>query len=182
MNWLESLGYLGAFIGAVLEGEILLISFIQLGRMEVLNLQLVIGSFALGTLATDWFFFLAGRKKGQQLYEGRPRLQARIAQMDQILLKRKQLLLLSYRFIYGFRIVLPILFGVSSIPIRTFAVYSVVGNIVWISTFSLLGYYAAEWITSRLEWIQSNLIFIIPGLLIVAVIVGISIRYYKRID
>ncbi|MEL7120080.1 MAG: DedA family protein [Bacteroidota bacterium] len=156
-EWVESMGYLGAFLGAALEGEILLLTFVQLGRLGYLNLYITVFSFGLGTLATDWFFFMAGRKQGRRFFDNRPKMKAKLEQMDHILQKRQRLLLMTYRFIYGFRIVLPVLFGLSSISLRHFAIYSIVGTIVWVASFSLAGYYFAEWIFEHLEWLKSNL-------------------------
>lgn len=174
MEWLQSLGYLGAFIGAVLEGEILLITFIQLGRLGYLNLYLTIFAYGLGTLLTDWFFFWVGRTRGRSFIEGRQKLRHRFESMDRILEKKQKFLMLFYRFMYGFRVVLPVLFGLSSIPVRTFIFYSIIGNIIWISLFSSLGYFAAEWILARLEWIQANLKFILIGL----ILLGVCVRFY----
>lgn len=182
MEWLQSLGYLGAFIGAVLEGEILLITFVQLGRLGYLNLYLAVFSFAIGTLATDWFFFFVGRKRGRHFIENHPGLRDRFNRMDQLLGKKQKLLLIFYRFMYGFRIVLPVLFGLSSISVRTFAIYSILGNIVWIGLFSLLGYYAAEWIIARLEWIQANLIFILPAIILLGVLLWLILRKSEAKD
>lgn len=161
MEWLQSLGYLGAFIGAVMEGEIVLITFIQLARLGYLNLPLVIGMFSLGTLVTDWACFFIGRKNGRKYITNHPKLSPQFEKMDRLMNKRKQLLLLTYRFMYGFRFILPILFGFSSVSIRQFIFYSVLGNIVWVSCFASLGYFFSELALDYLEQIQANLLYIL---------------------
>ena len=164
-EWVESMGYLGVFLGAALEGEILLLTFVQLGRLGYINLYITVFIFGLGTLVTDWFFFLAGRKQGRRFFDKRPKMKAKLEQMDSILQKRQRFLLTFYRFMYGFRVVLPVLFGLSRISLKHFAVYSIVGTVVWVASFSLAGYYFAEWIFEHLEWLKSNLwiLFIVLG-------------------
>ncbi len=160
MEWLESLGYLGVVIGAIMEGEIVIISFIQLAQLGYLKLSIVIFLFSLATFLTDWFCFFMGRKKGRQYILNHPKLQGRFSRMDQLMNRRKQVLLLSYRFMYGFRIVLPILFGLSSVSIRQFVFYSILGNILWVGFYATLGYFFSEVVIKHLEWIQANLLYI----------------------
>ncbi len=160
MEWLQSLGYLGAFLGAVLEGEIMLITFIQLARLGYLNLYLVIISFSMGTLTTDWVCFFIGRKRGRQFFVNHPRFRKQFLKMDRLMSKREQYLLLTYRFMYGFRFVLPVLFGLSSVSIRRFVVYSLFGTFVWVGSFATLGYFFAELVIAHLEWVQANLLYI----------------------
>lgn len=177
MDWLQSLGYLGAFLGAVMEGEIVLITFIQLARLGYLNLYLVIGAFSLGTLVTDWTCFFIGRTKGRQFFVSRPKWKSQFDKMDRLMSKREQTLLLTYRFMYGFRFVLPMLFGLSSVSIRRFLVYSLLGNFVWVGLFATLGYFFAELVIQHLEWIQANLLYI---LLVLGAII-FSVWYILRI-
>lgn len=160
MEWLQSLGYLGVFVGAVLEGEIVIVTFIQLARLGYLNLYWVIGLFSLGTLVTDWTFFFIGRKNGRRYIKNHPKLKGQFEKMDGLMNRRKQLLLLTYRFMYGFRFILPILFGFSSVRIRQFIFYSVLGNIVWVGCFASLGYFFSELVLEYLERIQANLLYI----------------------
>jgi membrane protein DedA with SNARE-associated domain len=160
LEWLQSLGYLGVFAGAVIEGEIVLITFIQLARLGYLNLYLVIGLFSLGTLVTDWTCFFIGRKNGRRYIINHPKLKGQFEKMDRLMHRRKQWLLLTYRFMYGFRFILPILFGFSSVRIRQFIFYSVLGNIVWVGCFASLGYFFSELALEYLERIQANLLYI----------------------
>lgn len=154
-----------------MEGEIVLITFIQLARLGYLNLPLVIGIFSLGTLVTDWTCFFIGRKKGRHYITTHPKLSGRFEKMDRLMNRRKQLLLLTYRFMYGFRFILPILFGFSSVSIRQFIFYSVLGNIVWVGCFATLGYFFSELAVDYLERIQANLlyIFLVVGAVILVI-------------
>ena len=184
MEWLESLGYLGVIVGAVMEGEIVLITFIQLARLDYMNVSIVIGVFSLATLITDWSCFFIGRNKGRQFILNHPKLSKRFNKMDQLMNEKKQLLLLSYRFMYGFRIVLPILFGLGSVNIRQFVFYSILGNIVWVGFYATLGYFFSEVVISHLEWIQANLlyIFLVIGAVVFVIwyIVGVGVQWIMR--
>jgi len=62
--------------------------------------------------------YLAGKQGGQAAIDQRPKLKPKFAQMSEAVEQRSTALLLAYRFIYGFRIVLPTLFGVVKVPVR----------------------------------------------------------------
>ena len=80
-DWLISLGYLGAFIGAFVEGELILFTVVQTARSGYLTLVGVVASFFIGTLIADWFFFLTGRYRGRTYLGKYKRLQKPIANM-----------------------------------------------------------------------------------------------------
>ncbi len=170
-DWIESLGYLGAFLGAFLEGEILLLAAIQAAVAGYLNFFGVLLAFGLGTLAADWTFFLAGRRTGARYIERFPRLKPRFERMEGVVFANATILLLLYRFIYGFRIVLPVLFGLSKrISLRKFAVFSFVSTLLWIGVYGTLGYFFAEWLLERIEQLQQYVPYFFLGILMVFLI------------
>ena len=146
--WLESFGYFGVFLGAVLEGEVLLISALQTARLGFLNFNLVLLFGFLGATCTDWTLFLLGRHQGQAFLEKNAHLMPKIRKMDQKLQRYGNWLLLFYRFMYGFRIVLPVVFGLSSLHVRRFALVSFLSTLLWIILLGTLGHFIADW----LQW------------------------------
>ena len=144
IEWLLSLGYLGAFIGVILEGEILLLSVLQTANLGYTNLYGIIVAAFLGTLLGDWFFFLTGRRRGRAFLENRPKLQAKFQKANRMVEKNSTWLLLSYRFIYGFRVILPLSFGISAIPLRKFAIFSLISTILWLSMILYFNHFLAS--------------------------------------
>ncbi len=156
-SWIESLGYLGAFLGAFMEGELMFLAAIQTARMGYLQYPLVLLAVFMGTQTADWFFFLSGRKQGGRILERRPSWGSKVRRISGLVERRSNWLLLTYRFMYGFRIVLPVLFGLSSISTRKFALFSLLSTTLWVGTFGSLGYFLAELLIQHWPVIQEGL-------------------------
>ena len=151
----------------------MLFAAIQAGRMvEVLHVHGMITSFTLGTMATDWTFYWLGRKKGRHYVSRSPEWQKRFRQMESTFQKRGQMLLFTYRFMYGFRLILPVLFGVANVHPLRFALCSLCSTVVWVGCFSVLGYYFAGWALASLQ----HLLWFV----LVIILTGISIAWYRR--
>jgi membrane protein DedA with SNARE-associated domain len=152
------IAYLSIFAGAVLEGELVYISAIQAARAGYVDLYGAIAAFFLGTFCTDWFYFLTGRKQGRRYLERNEKLQHQAARIDHLMSRHGTLLLLSYRFIYGFRIVLPLLFGMSKLQRSRFLLFSFFSTSIWVTVYGWIGYYFTNWL---LEQLKSGRILII---------------------
>ncbi|MBK9487336.1 MAG: DedA family protein [Haliscomenobacter sp.] len=165
---MNPIGYLGIFVGAFLEGEVVYISAIQAARAGYVDFYGAIATFFLGTFFTDWFYFLTGRRQGRHYLERSEKLQRKAAQIDQLMYKHGTLLLLSYRFIYGFRIVLPLLFGVSKLSIKRFLGFSLLSTSIWMSVYGWIGYYFTTWLMEQLKSGRG-----VIGVLVVAGLIGL---------
>lgn len=168
--------YLSIFVGAVLEGELVYISAIQAAQAGYVDLAGAVAAFFLGTFCTDWFYFLTGRKQGRRYLERNEKLQLKAAKIDHLLARYGTLLLLSYRFIYGFRIVLPLLFGASKLSSRRFLLFSLLSTSIWVTVYGWIGYYFTNWL---LEQLKSGRVLVIV-LSLTAIIAFIYWRFGKK--
>ena len=165
-EWLASLGYLGALLGAVFEGEISFLAALQTVRLGYLNFYYVLLSVFVGAQAIDWFIFLAARRGGMAVLERRPGLRGKVRRMNNLLERRSTLLLLSYRFLYGFRVVLPTLFGISSITIRRFALLSFISTMLWVAAIGYGGYFFTFYLETFLAWVEQYAFWVVSALLL----------------
>ena len=172
---MNPIGYLGIFVGAFLEGEVVYISAIQAARAGYVDFYGAIATFFLGTFFTDWFYFLTGRRQGRHYLERSEKLQRKAAQIDQLMYKHGTLLLLSYRFIYGFRIVLPLLFGMSSISRQRFLWFSLLSTSIWVSVYGWIGYYFTHWLIEQLK--SGRVLILVLGVTLLAVLIALIKRY-----
>jgi membrane protein DedA with SNARE-associated domain len=168
--------YLSIFAGAALEGELVYISAIQAAQAGYVDLYGAIAAFFLGTFCTDWFYFLTGRKQGRRYLERNEKLQLKAAKIDHLLARYGTLLLLSYRFIYGFRIVLPLLFGASRLSNRRFLLFSLLSTSIWVTVYGWIGYYFTNWL---LEQLKSGRVLVVV-LSFAAIIAFIYWRFAKK--
>jgi membrane protein DedA with SNARE-associated domain len=175
-DWLVSLGYLGAFIGAFLEGEVVLLSALQAVRTGYLNLGGILLSFSMGTLAADWFFYLTGRHRGRTFLERRPRMHRPFIKMERQFNKWGYFLLLTYRFMYGFRVVLPLLFGLSGVKPLRFAFYSLMGTALWISFFTVLSLFFTGLVMEAIHLLKSWS----WALLLIPIAIATAVWWYRK--
>lgn len=167
--------YLSIFAGAVLEGELVYISAIQAAQAGYVDLYGAIAAFFLGTFCTDWFYFLTGRKQGRRYLERNEKLQIKAARIDYLIERYGTLLLLSYRFIYGFRIVLPLLFGASKLSSRRFLLFSLLSTIIWVSVYGWIGYYFTNWLLEQLN--SGRVLILVLGITLLCIIIALVRRY-----
>lgn len=162
----------GLFIGFFLPGDSLLfvaglLCSTQPGLLGVnitVMILVLIAAAILGNLTGYGF----GRKVGENLY----------TRKDNWIYKRKYLdmtknfyerhgvkAIVLGRFLPIIRTFAPILAGVIKMNFRTFAVYSILGAIGWIATFSLLGFFLG-----KVDGVKENLKWIVIGLIIITLI------------
>jgi membrane protein DedA with SNARE-associated domain len=133
-------GYAAVFAGTFVEGETVLLLAGYLAHRGYLSLPLVMLCALAGSVAGDQFFFLLGRLRGRPLLLRRPGWAARAAAVDRRLHRHRRAVLLSFRFLYGLRMLTPFVVGMGRMPARTFAVYNVLGALAWSAAVSGAGY------------------------------------------
>ncbi len=162
----QSLGYFGAFLGALLEGEILFLAVVQTVKMGYLHWYPAMAAIFLGAITADWFFFAVGRRRGQVYLQRSPRLYKKVKKISALFERFPIPLLLTYRFIYGFRTVLPLLFGISSVPVPTFLLLSLLSTVAWVVTIGWLGYHLTEWMAGQIQFLKTYGVWIVASLLL----------------
>ena len=143
---IELFSYLSAFFGAMLEGEVAIMASLQISRLGDSNFYGILIAAFFGTQLMDWSIYLSGRYNGRAYVQKRPKVQARLDKMDIYMDRYANGLLFFYRFMYGFRIALPLLFGLSAVPIRKFAIFSLLGTLLWLSLIGTFGHYLSTWL------------------------------------
>ncbi|MEM9823985.1 MAG: VTT domain-containing protein, partial [Bacteroidota bacterium] len=116
------------------------------------------------------------RKQGQPYVDKRPKMKAKIKKVSYLFEKHPNALLMIYRYLFGFRIVVPIMIGLTDYSLARFVFLSIVGGIVWVCLFGFLGYHCADQILRNLSFIQEN----IWAFLLLLTIFGIARHWYKR--
>ncbi|MFH2127886.1 MAG: DedA family protein, partial [Pseudomonadota bacterium] len=145
-------GYWALFVGTFLEGE----TFFLLGgiaaRQGMLNPWGVALAALGGGFIGDQIFFLLGRWRGVELMASSRRL-ARKAVKARALVRRHALaLVLLSRFLYGFRMVIPLACGTSGVHWLTFLTLNFASAVAWTLVFGGLGYLFGGWVTSHMDF------------------------------
>lgn len=140
-NLIHSYGYLTVLVGTFLEGETVVILAAFAAHQGYLRLSEVILSAFLGSLAGDQLYFYLGRKHSRFVLDRRPSWRNRIDKATRLLNRFQASLILSFRFLYGLRTVLPFAIGMSSVPARKFAVLNMIGAAIWSVALGYGGYF-----------------------------------------
>jgi membrane protein DedA with SNARE-associated domain len=168
-NW----GYPAVFAGSVLEGETILALAAIAAHRGYLALPWVIAAAAAGGFLGDQAYFLVGRFAGDRVLARWPALQPGAERVRRLLDRYDTPLILGVRFLYGLRTVGPIAIGMSSVSWVRFALFNLIGAIVWAALIAGIGYALGEALTRLLgdlkrveEWVFG--LVLIGGLVLIA--------------
>jgi len=172
------LPYLALCGGILLEGESFLLAAAISAHYGMMNIYIIILLTIICTQASDWFWFLTGRKKGTVLLQKRPVIQKRIEFFYAFIDKYPYQVMFLYRFVYGFRSVMPLVLGTSRVKAKHFLIFGLTGTIVWSALFAFLGFNFRSLIQSNILFLKKYQYYIIAPVILTLVIV--LIRYFFR--
>lgn len=138
--FLETYGYAAILVGTVLEGETILILGGFAAHLGYLKLPWVIVAAFAGTLSGDQLFFYLGRTHRGKIIKTFPSWATRIRKAQTALERYGNTLMLTFRFLYGLRTVIPFAIGMTSISATRFFCFNVVGAIIWAVVIGAGGY------------------------------------------
>ena len=139
-EYLELHGYWILFVGTFLEGEAVLIMAGFLAFGGYLHITGVIATAFAGSFLGDQFYFYLGRFKGKGLLRRFHTIARKFREALRLIEKYGIFVAFISRYTYGFRIVLPIILGITSLPARTFLWINLISALSWAIVFSLAGY------------------------------------------
>ncbi|MBI2353931.1 MAG: DedA family protein [Deltaproteobacteria bacterium] len=139
-EYLELHGYWVLFAGTFLEGEAILLMAGFLAFQGYLDIGGVILTAWLGSFLGDQFYFYLGRLKGKGLLRRFHTIARKFREALRLIEKYGAFVAFISRYTYGFRIVLPIILGITTLPSRTFLWINLASALSWSIVFSLGGY------------------------------------------
>ena len=128
---LATYGYLAVFIGCLLEGETILILGGMAAHQHVLKLLPVIGYASLAGMLGDQLLFWAGRYFGARLLPRLHKQQAAIDRVTQLINQYPTVSIFSVRFLYGMRLVGPMVIGACKVSPLKFTCINALGAAAW---------------------------------------------------
>lgn len=167
-------GYLAVFAGCILEGETLLAMAGFAAHRGHLSLTVIIAiAFFAGALG-DQLFYWVGRAWGPRLIARHPRFHKRAEMVARLLQRHDAKLIVGVRFMYGVRILGPIIIGASRTPPARFTVFNLIGAAIWAPLVAGAGYlfgHALQRLLGDLERFEGA----------VFVLIGVAIGLYSLV-
>jgi len=162
----DTYGYWAVAVGAFLEGETLLaLAGLAANRGYLDFYTVVVIAMICGFLGDQFFFFL-GRRKGHQILLRFPEARERAHRFDDLLKRWHAPLIILIRFMYGFRIVGPILLGMGRVPSWKFIVFNFIGAALWAPLIAGVGYLFGEIVEAVLHDIKKFELWLFAAILL----------------
>ena len=160
MSWtslLAQYGYAALFAGCLLEGETLLLLAGVAAHNGYLSYPMVVLVAFVGGTVGDQIGFLVGGRYGERLLRRWPRFEAPAERVRRMIDRHSALLIVSVRFLYGLRLIGPVVIGMSDVAPLRFAIFNMIGALIWAVGVAGLGYlfgHAIEWFLADLEFFE----------------------------
>jgi len=179
-EFLYHYGYLALSVGTFLEGETAILVASSLVHSGFFNgpYTVIFGFF--GSFISDWLYFIIGRLNGKYFIEKRPKLKEKLKPTQKFFKTHRLQILISYRFLYGFRILLPLLIGMSDIRPLHFLGYSLVAGLLWATTVSTVGYAAGQLFELTPSSFEENVLLIVLGFASFGMVVGYFVKRFAE--
>lgn len=175
-EFLDEYGYLALLVGSFFEGETAILvasSLIHTGLFEIPWTILV--AFT-GSFVSDWLYYLIGRLNGKYFIEHRPALKAKLEPVRNFFHRHRIQILFTYRFLYGFRIIIPIVIGMSAVKPIQFLGYSLVTGLLWAASVNVTGYLIGYFLEVKTSVFEENILYIVPGFALMGLLIGFVIK------
>lgn len=177
---LDSYGYLAVLVGAFLEGETVLVLAGLAANRGYLDFYTVVVIATIAGFAGDQFFFFVGRRHGARILARFPSAEARALRFDALLARWHAPLIVAVRFMYGFRILGPILLGMGRVARWKFMVFNFIGAAIWAPTIAGAGYVFGSAIESVLAEVDGYEMWLFAAVIAVAVLIVVAHRLRKK--
>ncbi len=159
-KFINEFGYLALMIGTFFEGETAILTASALIHRGLFYFPWTVIAAFSGSFISDWIYYMIGHFNGKIFIANRPKLKARVEPVNQFFHTHKFQILFSYRFLYGFRIIIPLVIGMSGLKPITYLFYSIVTGLIWATTISTAGYWAGRLLDLEAKVFENNFLWI----------------------
>ena len=166
---IDSYGYIAVFVGAFLEGETVLALAGLAAYREYLDFYNVVAVALIAGFLGDQLYFFLGRYKGRDILGRFPHAAERAHRFDALLAKWHAPLIVGIRFMYGFRIVGPIMLGMGRVPAWKFVVFNFIGAAIWAPLIAGIGYFFGTLIETILHDLKRYEIWVFAAVAVIGV-------------
>ena len=139
-----------------------------LAAKKLLSIWIIVAVTFAGTLVADQLIFLLGHFYGpssvRYVRQRWPSVNPLIDKVLSFLGRNETSFMLSFRFIYGIRIISPFVLGAYGISFRRFSVLNIVAAVLWTALICAIGYFLGS-VFDRIEWV-------VLGIVVAGVLIG----------
>jgi membrane-associated protein len=172
-------GETAVFLGFVLPGETAVVLGGVLASRGHVSIWLLIIVVVVAAVTGPLVGYEIGRRMGDRLFSARilNRIPGGVDRTRSVLRERGGLGVLIGRFVAIVRALVPAAAGAAEVPYRTFALYNLIGGVIWGVGYSLLGYLAGSAYTVIERRVGAGLAVVVAVLVIAAGITWVLRRH-----
>ncbi|MFS1290187.1 DedA family protein [Pseudomonas piscis] len=176
-QFLQDFGYFALFLGTFFEGETILVlaGFLAFRGYMDINLVMVVAFF--GSYAGDQLWYFLGRKHGRKLLARRPRWQMMGDRALEHIRKHPDIWVLSFRFVYGLRTVMPVAIGLSGYPPGRYLLLNGIGAAIWAVALAQAAFHFGAVMEGMLGSIKKYELWVLGALLILGFCLWLRRRF-----
>jgi membrane protein DedA with SNARE-associated domain len=167
------------FLGTFIEGETVLVLGGIAAHRGYLDLSWVMVAAFAGSWLGDQLYFFLGRRYGHAILARFPVLQPKAHQMQRLVERYHAPLILAVRFLYGLRMVGPMVIGMSAVPALQFVVLNALGALIWAVAVAAAGYAFSNALEVLMPQIRHYEEYLFIGVLVTGILVWL-IRRARR--
>ena len=175
LAFVQEWGYIAVFLGAIVEGETVILTASALAALGYLSLYKIMAITFCTTVVVDQGLFMVGRRYGPAFFERFPKLRPRADKAFRLLHRFDKWFILSFRFIYGIRVISPIVIGAANVEHKRFAPLNVLSALIWTVVSCYSGYAMGDVLEKLLENLEVAKHYLMLG---VGALVVIAVAYW----
>lgn len=182
---ISNISYVFVFVGAVIEGETVLLLSSFAASLGYLNIWAVLGLVFLGEVIADACWYWVGRlakdnvlHRIERWFKVSPAL---LARLEHYFEHHSAKILIGFKFVVGLRLATLIAAGLARMPFRKFLALNIFSIGLWTLLFGGIGFFFGEnykRISATFEQVGIVFLLLIVGLVILEIVAGK--KYTKR--
>ncbi len=179
IEFVREWGYVAVFLGAIVEGETVILTACALAALGYLDIYKVVTVTFFTTLFVDQGLFYVGRAYGPAFFDKFPNLKQRANRAFTLLHRFDKWFILSFRFIYGIRTISPVVIGAAMISPARYSPLNLLSAIIWTSISCYSGYMMGDLLETVMKNFEKAKFYIICAVIVLAVAAAIF-YFFKR--
>ncbi len=180
LAFVQEWGYIAVFLGAIVEGETVILTSSALAALGYMDINKIVLITFCTTVVVDQILFQVGRKFGPAFFERYPKLLPRANKAFRLLHRFDRWFILSFRFIYGIRVISPIVIGAAQVAPKRFAPLNILSAIIWTAVSCYSGYMMGDVLEKVLKNIETAKYYLTLGVGAAAIIAIAYFIWKKR--
>jgi len=173
LDFVQTWGYVAVLLGSMIEGESVILTASFLAYQGYMSLPKIMIIAFFGTLIADQGLYQLGYRYGPSFLKRFPKMKDRSERAFSLLHKWDFWYILTFRFIYGIRIISPVVIGAAHVSPWRFIPLNLLAAVIWTVVSCVGGYLLGDTVQRVIEnfdVIQRYIVFVFIGIIVLGIV------------